>query len=336
MARAAKSSQRHDVKIERMPDFDNTSKQVTALAEGPVVAGQGPLVVTEGLGKAFGKFQALRDVDLSIPKGVVFGLLGPNGAGKSTLIRCLLGFLKPSSGRASIEGLDCWSNPVEVHQRVSYLPGDARLPRTMRAKGLMRLFADLRPNGSYERSLRVADRLELEPKRWVGLMSTGMKQKLALSIALAVEAPLLILDEPTANLDPTVRGEVLSLIREAKSNGQTVIFSSHVLSEIEEVCDEVAILRRGKLAHQQSLEDMKWQHRIRAVTEQDVAARAESAGLGDALSILQDDQRVQIETDGDLSPVLKWLAEMTLTNVSVEPVGLKSIYDRIHRGGEDS
>ncbi len=308
------------VKIERMSDFDNTSKHSL----------EAPLVAARGLSKSFGDFRALDGVELTIPKGVVFGLLGPNGAGKSTFIRCLLGFLQPSAGQATIAGLDCWRQRVDVHNEVSYLPGDARLPRTMRAKGLMRLFADLRPNGSYRRSLDVARRLELEAKRWVGLMSTGMKQKLALSIALSVDAPLLILDEPTANLDPTVRGEVLNLIREAKSNGQTVIFSSHVLSEIEDVCDSVAILKQGKLAFQQSLENMKWQHRIRAVTDEDVAARAVADGLAEQLSIVQDDRRVQIETEGDLSPVLKWLAEMSLRNVSVEPVGLRSIYDRIH------
>jgi len=135
-------------------------------------------------------------------------------------------------------------------------------------------------------------------------MSTGMRQKLALSICLSVEAPLLILDEPTANLDPTVRGQVLDLIKEAKKRGQTVIFSSHVLSEIEEVCDRVAILKSGKLAFQQSLEDLSWQHRIRATTEINVADRIDKLDSQVQPTILQDDDRVMIETQGELSPVL--------------------------------
>ena len=203
--------------------------------------------------------------------------------------------------------------------------------RTMRAKGLLKLFAGLREGGSLEAAMAVADRLELDLSRWVGLMSTGMRQKLALSICLSVEAPLLILDEPTANLDPTVRGQVLDLIKEAKQRGQTVIFSSHVLSEIEEVCDRVAILKSGKLAFQQSLEDLSWQHRIRATTDVAVAERVNKLDSQVQPMILQDGDRVMIETQGELSPVLKWLAEMPLRNVTIEPVGLRSVYDRIHR-----
>ena len=288
-------------------------------------------VITNNLSKRYRNFLALDGVSLSIGEGEVFGLLGPNGAGKSTLIRCLLGFLKPSSGSASIDGLDCYLDRVGVHARLAYLPGDARMYRTMRAKGLLKLFAGLREGGSLEAAMAVADRLELDLSRWVGLMSTGMRQKLALSICLSVEAPLLILDEPTTNLDPTVRGQVLDLIKEAKQRGQTVIFSSHVLSEIEEVCDRVAILKSGKLAFQQSLEDLSWQHRIRATTDVAVAERVNKLDSQVQPMILQDGDRVMIETQGELSPVLKWLAEMPLRNVTIEPVGLRSVYDRIHR-----
>ena len=288
-------------------------------------------VTTQDLSKRYGKFLALDGVSLSIGEGEVFGLLGPNGAGKSTLIRCLLGFLKPSSGTATVDGLDCYLDRVAVHAKLSYLPGDARMYRTMRAKSLLKMFAGLREGGSFEAALTTADRLELDLSRWVGLMSTGMRQKLALSICLSVEAPLLILDEPTANLDPTVRGQVLGLIKEAKNRGQTVIFSSHVLSEIEEVCDRVAILKTGKLAFQQSLEDLSWQHRIRATTDISVAEHLDKLDSQTQPTILQDDDRVMIETQGELSPVLKWLAEMPLRNVTIEPVGLRSVYDRIHR-----
>ena len=288
-------------------------------------------VTTNELSKRYGKFLALDQVSLNIAEGEVFGLLGPNGAGKSTLIRCLLGFLKPTSGTATVDGLDCHLDRVAVHAKLSYLPGDARMYRTMRAKGLLKMFAGLREGGSYEAAMAVADRLELDTSRWVGLMSTGMRQKLALSICLSVEAPLLILDEPTANLDPTVRGQVLDLIKAARKRGQTVIFSSHVLSEIEEVCDRVAILKAGKLAFQQSLEDLSWQHRIRATTDINVAELANKLASQTQPTIQQDDDRVMIETQGELSPVLKWLAEMPLRNVTIEPVGLRSVYDRIHR-----
>ncbi len=291
-------------------------------------------VITNELSKRYRDFLALDKVSLRIDQGEVFGLLGPNGAGKSTLIRCLLGFLKPSSGSATVDGLDCYLERVAVHSKLSYLPGDARMYRTMRAKGLLKMFAGLREGTSFEDAQRVADRLELDLSRWVGLMSTGMRQKLALSICLSVEAPLLVLDEPTANLDPTVRGQVLDLIKEAKNRGQTVIFSSHVLSEIEEVCDRVAILKAGKLAFQQSLVDLSWQHRIRATTDIFVADHACKIDTSEQPTIIQKEDRVMIETQGELSPVLKWLADMPLRNVTIEPVGLRSVYDKIHSGND--
>ena len=196
------------------------------------------------------------------------------------------------------------------------------------------MFAGLREGTSYEDAVRVADRLELDLSRWVGLMSTGMRQKLALSICLSVDAPLLILDEPTANLDPTVRGQVLELISEARKRGRTVVFSSHVLSEIEDVCDRVAILKSGKLAFQQSLEDLSWQHRIRATTSISVTDQVDKLNTQQRPTIIQNEDRVMIETMGELSPILKWLSEMPLRNVTIEPVGLRSIYDRIHRSEE--
>ena len=291
-------------------------------------------VITKELSKRYRGFLALDSVSLQIDQGEVFGLLGPNGAGKSTLIRCLLGFLKPSSGSATVDGLDCYLQRVAVHSKLSYLPGDARMYRTMRARGLLKMFAGLREGTSYEDAVRVADRLELDLSRWVGLMSTGMRQKLALSICLSVDAPLLILDEPTANLDPTVRGQVLELISEARKRGRTVVFSSHVLSEIEDVCDRVAILKSGKLAFQQSLEDLSWQHRIRATTSISVTDQVDKLNTQQRPTIIQNEDRVMIETMGELSPILKWLSDMPLRNVTIEPVGLRSIYDRIHRSEE--
>ena len=292
-------------------------------------------VITKELSKRYRGFLALDSVSLQIDQGEVFGLLGPNGAGKSTLIRCLLGFLKPSSGSATVDGLDCYLQRVAVHSKLSYLPGDARMYRTMRARGLLKMFAGLREGTSYEDAVRVADRLELDLSRWVGLMSTGMRQKLALSICLSVDAPLLILDEPTANLDPTVRGQVLELISEARKRGRTVVFSSHVLSEIEDVCDRVAILKSGKLAFQQSLEDLSWQHRIRATTTSiSVTDQVDKLNTQQRPTIIQNEDRVMIETMGELSPILKWLSDMPLRNVTIEPVGLRSVYDRIHRSEE--
>ncbi len=287
-----------------------------------------PLVTTQLLTKRFGSFTALNQCSLKIDTGEVFGLLGPNGAGKSTLIRLLMGFINPTSGSAKIAGLDCLSQRVEVHKKVSYLPGDARLYRMMRGRSVLKLFTRFRENASYEKATSVADRLELDLTRWVGLMSTGMRQKLALSICLSVDSPLLILDEPTANLDPTVRGCVMQMVNEAKSEGRTVVFSSHVLSEIEDTCDRVCILRRGELVHLESMASLKRQHRIRAhLTGKMPEVPVE---LRSVLIIKQIGNTIQIETPGELSAVLKWLAQAPLADVYVQPIGLRAVYDQFH------
>ena len=286
------------------------------------------IVTTQSLTKRYGSFTALNSCTLAIEQGEVFGLLGPNGAGKSTLIRLLLGFIAPSSGTATIGGLDCLDRRVQVHRLVSYLPGDARLYRMMRAEKMLRLFCSFRENSSFQKSLEIADRLELDLSRWIGLMSTGMRQKLALAITLSSETPVLILDEPTANLDPTIRGRVMEIVREAKTNGRTVIFSSHVLPEIEDTCDRVAILRSGELVHLESMVELMKQHRIQA--NLNGCLPEIPAMLRDRLVIKQVGNTVQIETPGELTEVLKWLATAPLSDVYVQPVGLRAIYDHFH------
>lgn len=287
-----------------------------------------------GLSKRYGSFDALADLNLSIPAGEVFGLLGPNGAGKTTFIRTLLGFLFPTSGRVLVMGLDPVIDPVRVRKMVSYLPGDARLPREMRGTGVLRFFADMQAQGDLKRSLHIAERLDLDLKRFVGFMSTGMRQKLAIAAVMGSHAPLLILDEPTANLDPTVRGDVLAMVDEARSEGRTVIFSSHVLSEIEDVCNSVAFLRRGRLALQQTLDSLKQRHRIvaRIDASQPIEVPHGLRLMVEAIS--RDGDRVTIDTASDLAPLLSWLQALDLKQMRVEAFGLRAVYDSIHRGGE--
>jgi ABC-2 type transport system ATP-binding protein len=287
------------------------------------------LIETHNLTKRFKSVAALVDCSLQVARGEVFGLLGPNGAGKTTLLRLLLGYLVPSDGHATIDGLDCRRRSVEVRNRVAYLPGEARLFRQMPGRKVLKFFAEVRPGGDLDRSLQLAERLELNLSRRVAFMSTGMRQKLALAATLAADTPLLILDEPTANLDPTIRSVVLDLVAEAQQQGRTVVFSSHVLSEVEDVCDRVAFLRDGRLVHTQVMAELKRQHRIRAVLDGPLHAPPEA--LADDLVIRQDeDDHVTIETPGELAPLLNWLATLPLQRMVVEPVGLRSLYDRIH------
>jgi len=288
-------------------------------------------IETHALTKQYRDVLALSECSIGVERGEVFGLLGPNGAGKTTLLRLLLGFLQPTSGTARIDTLDCYNQSVQVHQRTSYLPGEARLFRNMRGREVLRFFSRLRPDVSYERSKAIADRLGLDTSRLVAFMSTGMRQKLAISVALAPDVPLIILDEPTSSLDPSMRAEVLALVREIRDEGRTVLFSSHVLSEVEDVCDRVAILRGGKLVYTQVMSELRHQHRIRARLVGSLAPVP--SALSGAMHIEQQaDDRVMIETPGQLAPLLGWLATLPLEEVQIQPVGLQTIYDRFHQG----
>lgn len=286
------------------------------------------IVSTASLTKQYSSFLALDSCTLRVSSGEVFGLLGPNGAGKTTLIRILLGFLKPTSGTAVIDGFDCEHQSVEVRQRVAYLPAEARLFRRMRAKETLKFFAELRGrDGNLARALELARRLDLDLKSQVAQMSTGMRQKLALAATLSHDVPLYILDEPTANLDPNVRAEVLKIVAECRREGRTVMLSSHVLSEIEEACQHVVILRGGRLVHQQDMSQLRQWHRI---TARRVGGCLVPEALRSRIIVTQEQDRVTLQTEGDLADVLSWLDQQQLSDVRIEPYGLRTVYERFH------
>ncbi|MFP6613330.1 MAG: ABC transporter ATP-binding protein, partial [Pirellulales bacterium] len=287
------------------------------------------LVEVDSLTKRYGNLAALDGCTFSAPAGQVCGLLGPNGSGKTTLLRLLMGFLRPTAGSATIDGLDCYADRVRVHQLVSYLPGDARLFRNMKGRKVLEFFSQVRPDGDFNRAMQIADRLGLDASRQVAKCSTGMRQKLALAVVLSMNCPLLILDEPTSNLDPTVRGEVLALIREARQADRTVIFSSHVMSEVEQVCDRVIILREGKPVHDQVMSDLRRQHRIHARLTAPLPDIPDD--LSDHVVIhSQNNGSVILEAPGQLAPLFDWLAKLRVNEIRIEPLGLCGVYEQYH------
>lgn len=293
------------------------------------------IVETRSLTKTYGSVAALRDCSLAVESGEVLGLLGPNGAGKTTLLRLLLGYLRPTAGSATVLGLDCVRQSVAVRRQVAYLPAEAAIFPHMRGRQALQFFAEIRAGGDLVRSLKLAERLELDLSRKVSFMSTGMKHKLALAATLAADTPLYILDEPTANLDPTVRSTVLALVAEARAAGKTVMFSSHVLSEVEEVCDRVVILRAGQLVHLEPLGQLREQHRI--VTKLTGALPPIPDGLRGQLTVVSHNgAQVIFETPGELAMLLQWLATLPLADIRIEPVGLRAIYDRFHAEPESA
>jgi ABC-2 type transport system ATP-binding protein len=288
------------------------------------------VVETHSLGKHYRGLWALCDCSLSLGAGEVFGLLGPNGSGKTTLLRLLMGYLRPSTGRATIAGFDCHRQSVAAHEHVAYLPGEPRLFPTLRGRQALGLLAGLRgARGGLPRALALAASLGLDVQKRVQHMSTGMRQQLALASVLGAETPLLILDEPTANLDPTVRRSVERLIRQAAADGRTVLLSSHVMSEVEEVCDRVGILRAGRLVHLQLLAELRQRYEIRARVLGGVPIQAPSLTGMVALEPLPPD-RLRLEVSGDLAPWLAWLAGLPLADVQVERAGLRSVYEAAH------
>ncbi len=287
------------------------------------------IVETSSLTKRYAAVTALVDCSLTVERGEVFGLLGPNGSGKTTLLRLLLGYLRPTAGWAKVAGLDCVRQSLAVRRQVAYLPAEAAMFPHMRGRDALRFFAEIRTGGSLSRSLAIAERLELDLSRRVSFMSTGMKQKLALAATLAADTPLYILDEPTANLDPTVRSAVLSLVSEARTAGKTVMFSSHVLSEVEQVCDRVVILRAGQPVHTQKMSQLREQHRIVAKLTGPLPQIPPLLSGQLAIVSSSSDEAI-LETPGELAPLLHWLATLPLADMRIEPLGLRTIYHRFH------
>jgi ABC-2 type transport system ATP-binding protein len=205
------------------------------------------IIRTSALTKHYGKARGVIDLDLEVQPAEVFGYLGPNGAGKTTTIRLLLDFIHPTSGRAEVLGLDSQAQSITIRRRVGYIPGDLVLYENMTGRDLLRYFANLRGGVEWKNVTALAERLDLDLRRPIRALSKGNKQKVGLVQAFMHAPELLILDEPTSGLDPLVQQEFYRLLREVKAAGTTVFLSSHVMSEVEHVCDRVGIIRDGKL-----------------------------------------------------------------------------------------
>ena len=214
-------------------------------------------IETERLTKSYGSHRGIIELDLSVSEGETFGFLGPNGAGKTTTIRLLLDHIRPTSGLARVFGLETTSNAVAIHRRVGYLPGEFDLYGGLTGGETIRYFANLRGGVDAAYSARLVERLDLDPSRKFKEYSKGNKQKVGLVVALQHRPDLLILDEPTSGLDPLVQQEVFRLVDEAKAEGRTVFFSSHVISEVERTCDRVAIVRAGRLVQLDRVEAVR-------------------------------------------------------------------------------
>lgn len=286
----------------------------------------GPMAIrTEELSKSYGVVDALKDLDLEIAPGVVVGYLGPNGAGKTTTIRLLLGLIQPTRGRAEIFGLDCQHRSVEAHRRLAYVPGEASLWPSLTGAETLHLLG--RVQGCVDEAYRneLIKRFELDLSKKVRAYSRGNRQKVILIAALAARPDLLLLDEPTSGLDPLMEQEFRHCIAEAKERGQTVFLSSHILSEVEALCDQVGILRAGRLVEMGTLADMRHLS-ARTVEVTFDGAVPDLSDISGVSSTHVDGNVVRLQVQGAIEPLLKVLAASSVSGLLIREPSLEELF----------
>ena len=291
-----------------------------------------PAILTEKLTKVYGRRLGIQDLDLEVRAGEIFGFIGPNGAGKTTTIRLLLDLLHPTSGRATVLGLDAHRESVAVRRSIGYLPGEFGLDVRMTGRQLIRYFSRLRGSDPCASDApgpeqAFADRLGLDLDVPMGRLSRGNRQKIGLVQALFHRPPLLILDEPTTGLDPLVQDTFLQMIREARDEGRTVFLSSHVLSEVERVCDRVAIIRGGRLAALETTGSLLEKRRKRVTlvfnTPVDASLFASLPGVSD---VRAEGPTVSLRLVDGIDAVIKLAARHTLVDLNVENPTLDEVF----------
>lgn len=290
----------------------------------------GPAIEAIGLTKNFGRTRALDGLDLVVEPGEVHGFLGPNGAGKSTTIRALLGQLRLNGGTARLFGLDCWNDAQKAHTRVAYVPGDVALWPGLTGGECIDILARAQGRPNEKRRAELIDRFNLDPTKRTRTYSKGNRQKVALCAALSTDADLLLLDEPTSGLDPLMEGVFQGCISEAKENGRTVLLSSHILAEVEALCDRVSIVRSGRVVTRGSLEELRIHTltQVMAVTGAPVLGLDRIAGLSD---LVVDRGPSAVRTTFKTAPEalgesVALVASSAPTSLTVEPPSLDQLF----------
>jgi ABC-2 type transport system ATP-binding protein len=297
-----------------------------------------PAIETAGLGKTYdGTVQALVDLDLRVERGEVFGFLGPNGAGKSTTIRLLLDLIHPTAGRASVFGLDTRADGVAARERLGYLPGDLRLPDRLTARETLDSLARLR--GREDRALRdeLCERFDVVLERPIRHLSKGNRQKVGLVQAFMHRPDLVVLDEPTAGLDPLLQGEVRALLRETAADGRTVFLSSHSLDEVQHVADRVGIIRTGRLIDVDAVDSLR-ERSLRSVTVtfRGAVDASELSAIDGVRIVAAEDSVVRLSApETAMDALVKALARYPIADLVSEPADLEEIFLDLYRDAGD-
>lgn len=287
---------------------------------------------TDALTKRYGSSRGIDDVTFAIHDGEVFGFLGPNGAGKTTTIRTLMGLLRPTSGRATIGGLDCWGQATEVKRLVGYLPGEFSFDPGLTGAQILNYLANLRGGVDHAYMNSLVERLELDPTKKFREYSRGNKQKVGLAQAFMGKPRLLILDEPTSGLDPLNQQEFYKLVAETRADGRSVFLSSHILPEVEHTCDRVGIIREGRLVKVGGVGELK--DLRQRVLEAQFGGPAEAtwfSGLPGVISVTTDEPNTaRVTLTGDMADALRVAVEHGALNVATHEPSLEDIFLRFY------
>ncbi|WP_404351776.1 ABC transporter ATP-binding protein [Sutcliffiella horikoshii] len=294
------------------------------------------ILETKNLCKTFGKFTALDGVNLNVNSGEVYGFIGPNGAGKSTTIRILLGILKATQGEAKIFGLDAWKDAVEIHKRIAYVPGDVTLWPNLTGGEVIDLFMKLRGGSDSGRREELVERFKLDPSKKCRTYSKGNRQKVALVAAFASNADLYILDEPTSGLDPLMEMVFQECVLEAKLAGKSVLLSSHILSEVEKLCDRVGIIRQGKIIETGTLQELRHLTRTNLLIETTQPV-LDIGSLKGVHEVEQREDALSFQVDAEeLAAVMKHVSGFGLVKLESSPPTLEDLFMRHYEGGGTS
>jgi len=293
-----------------------------------------PAIETEGLTKYYGRSRGIIDVSLQVERGEIFGFLGPNGAGKTTTIRLLLDLIRPTRGHAWVLGLDPQRDGVEVRRRVGYLPGELALYPDLTGQQALEYAAHLRNGVPQKEIARLADRLEADLNRPIRSLSHGNRQKIGLIMAMMHRPELLILDEPTTGLDPLMQQVLYELLEEVRRDGRTVFFSSHILPEVERLCDRVGILREGQLVTVETVADLKRVavRRMDLVFDGPVDPEPFRAIPG-VREVTAAGPTLHVAVQGSLDPLIKAAAQHTLLNIITYEPNLEEAFLAFYREG---
>lgn len=292
----------------------------------------GYAIETKELTKYYGRARGIVDVDLTVEEGEIFGFIGPNGAGKSTTVRTLLGLIRKTAGSASIFGMDCEKEKVKILREVGYLPGEVFYYDNMRAIDLLRYSASFYKKDCTKRISELADALSLDLNKKIEDMSLGNKKKVGIVQGLLHSPRLIILDEPTSGLDPLMQRTFFDLIQRENERGATVLFSSHILGEVQRICDRVAIIKEGRIVDLRSIDDLRKNSykKVSFTTEKPI----EGFSLAGAGQISQDGLMTSFLYSGDINALLQKLSSLPLINADVSEPELEEIFLHYYEDGE--